>query len=104
MPLRHPWLVVEKIPASGEALPQDWQVDGTTGYDFMDRVSAVLHDPAGAAPLDGLWRRIAGEREDYARVLATARRQILTRHLVAEYESARIGLHAWRHPIPPPAT
>ncbi len=95
MPLRHPWLVVEKILASGEALPQDWQVDGTTGYDFMDQVSAVLHDPAGAAPLDGLWRRIAGEREDYARVLATARRQILTRHLVAEYESARIGLHAW---------
>ena len=27
-----------------ERLPDDWAVDGTSGYDFMDEVSALLHD------------------------------------------------------------
>ena len=38
------WLVVEKILGAGERLPDDWGVDGTSGYDFMDEVSALLHD------------------------------------------------------------
>ncbi len=38
------WLVVEKILGAGERLADDWAVDGTSGYDFMDEVSALLHD------------------------------------------------------------
>ncbi|MDT8871668.1 hypothetical protein RAA17_12610 [Komagataeibacter rhaeticus] len=38
---------VEKILVAGENLPAAWPVDGTTGYDFMDQVGAVLHDGAG---------------------------------------------------------
>ena len=49
------WLVVEKILGAGERLPDDWGVDGTSGYDFMDEVSALLHDAAGEAPLRRLW-------------------------------------------------
>jgi (1->4)-alpha-D-glucan 1-alpha-D-glucosylmutase len=30
------YFVVEKILACGETLPDDWGVDGTTGYDFMN--------------------------------------------------------------------
>ena len=41
------YLVVEKILLRGETLPADWGCDGTTGYDFMDEVSALQHDPAG---------------------------------------------------------
>jgi len=93
-PLSHPWLIVEKILAPGEVLPPDWQVDGTTGYDFMDQVAAVLHDPAGEEPLNGLWRRTARDRQDYAHVLAAARRRILTHHLIAEYEAMRARLLA----------
>ena len=38
------WLVVEKILGAGEHLPRRLAVDGTSGYDFMDAVSALLHD------------------------------------------------------------
>jgi (1->4)-alpha-D-glucan 1-alpha-D-glucosylmutase len=54
------YLVVEKILAQGEELAADWGVDGTSGYDFMNAVSAVLHDPAGAEPLALLWHEISG--------------------------------------------
>ena len=39
-----PFIVVEKILARGERLREDWHVDGTTGYEFMDLASALLHD------------------------------------------------------------
>ncbi|GAB3109651.1 malto-oligosyltrehalose synthase [Cupriavidus yeoncheonensis] len=89
-----PWLVVEKILAAGEALPADWQVDGTTGYDFMDQVSAVLHSEAGTAPLAALWRQTGGRPASYPAALADARRQILRHHLVTEFEGACARLHA----------
>ena len=55
------YIVVEKILASGEALPADWGVDGTSGYDFMAEVTALLHDPAGEAPLSDRWNAVSDE-------------------------------------------
>ncbi len=45
------YLIVEKILGVGESLAADWQVDGTSGYDFMNEVSAVQHDPDAAPAL-----------------------------------------------------
>ncbi|CAH2778796.1 MAG: Malto-oligosyltrehalose synthase (EC [uncultured Caballeronia sp.] len=39
------YFVVEKILARGEPVRDDWRIDGTTGYDFMNDVGALLHDP-----------------------------------------------------------
>ena len=44
------WITVEKILQPGERLPA-WPVSGTTGYDALAEVSAVLVDPAAAASL-----------------------------------------------------
>ena len=60
------WLVVEKILGAGEHLPDDWSVDGTSGYDFMDVVSGLLHDPAGEMPLRHLWASISGRLDEFA--------------------------------------
>ncbi|MGH9039715.1 MAG: malto-oligosyltrehalose synthase [Acidimicrobiia bacterium] len=45
------WVVVEKILEPGERLPTTWPVAGTTGYDFANRVTGVLIDPAGEEEL-----------------------------------------------------
>ena len=54
-PGRHAYLVIEKILGAGESLPTDWGVDGTSGYDFMNEVSALQHDAASATSLGRLW-------------------------------------------------
>ncbi|QIG78885.1 malto-oligosyltrehalose synthase [Stakelama tenebrarum] len=72
------YIVVEKILGDGETLAEDWGVDGTSGYDFMEQVSALLHDPAGEVPLDTLWREVSGNDEDFAAAELTARREILS--------------------------
>jgi len=88
-----PYIVVEKILNGRERLEPDWQTDGTTGYDFMDQVSAVLHDPAGEAPLSALWTSLTGRPADFTEEEDPARRQILRDNLASELNATAAALH-----------
>lgn len=93
-------LFVEKILSHGEALPGDWRCDGTTGYDFMDQVGAVLHDPAGDEPLRALWRQWSGRHGDYATEERVARGEMLDGSLQAEFQRTLRALQAAAHDDP----
>ncbi|MEI2414578.1 malto-oligosyltrehalose synthase [Orrella sp. JC864] len=79
-----PYIVVEKILAEDESLPANWGVEGTTGYDFMDQVGALLHDPGAAEILRDYWRRISGDGRSPAEQLLAARQRMVERHFPAE--------------------
>jgi (1->4)-alpha-D-glucan 1-alpha-D-glucosylmutase len=59
------WIVAEKILMSGERLPETWPVQGTTGYDFASRLSALLVDPDGEQPLTEFYAEFTGEPTDF---------------------------------------
>ena len=92
------YLVVEKILLAGETLPQTWQCAGTTGYDFMDQVSALQHDPAAAGPLASAWSSLSGRTADAAVEEQMARREILTRSFGAQFEAC-VGAFAQYAPV-----
>ncbi len=71
------YLVVEKILGAGEPMPEDWQTDGTTGYDFMNEVSALQHDETGGRALTALWVRLSNRYGDFEREECIARRELL---------------------------
>jgi len=87
------YVVVEKVFAAHE--PQrDWGVAGTTGYDFMDQVGGLLHNPAGLGALDVLWRRISGRPWEFRGAVASARRQVLAEYFPADLERVARAFHA----------
>ncbi|PHK96508.1 malto-oligosyltrehalose synthase [Pseudoroseomonas rhizosphaerae] len=92
-PAGPPYILIEKILAPGEPLETRWKTDGTTGYDFMDQVSAVLHDPAGEAPLSALWRETSGSEADFHAEEIQARKQILRDNLAAELDGCARAFH-----------
>jgi len=71
------WIVVEKILAPGETLPSGWKADGTTGYDFMDQASAVLHAADDENRLGLFWSELSGRPASFADEELTARREVL---------------------------
>jgi len=83
-----PWLIVEKILARGEPLPHDWDCDGTSGYDFLNDVSALMHDPAGAHTLDRLWAEISGRPTAFAVEETLARAETLARGFAGQLSAA----------------
>jgi malto-oligosyltrehalose synthase len=87
------YFCVEKILAAGERLPDDWPVDGTTGYDFMDEVSALLHDSSGEPALRQLWGSVSGRSVDFAAEEVAARRDVLDRSFTSQLEAATASLH-----------
>ncbi|GGB23859.1 malto-oligosyltrehalose synthase [Sphingomonas metalli] len=69
---------VEKILGAGEPLAKDWGIDGTSGYDFMEEVAALLHDPVGEAPLGEAWAALSGRPADFAAEELQARQDVLS--------------------------
>lgn len=69
---------VEKILAHGETLPEEWQVCGTTGYEFMNDALRLFVDPSGEEPLKQAYRHFVDDflpfREEVVR----------SKHLVME--------------------
>lgn len=88
-----PYMIAEKILAAQEWLRPDWMLDGTTGYEFMDQVSALLHDPRGAEPLTSIWQEMSGDQYDFSRHVQSARRQLLSENLVGEFDATALSLH-----------
>ncbi|WP_253705097.1 malto-oligosyltrehalose synthase, partial [Burkholderia cenocepacia] len=88
-----PYVVVEKILAPGETLRADWAVAGTTGYDFMNDVGALLHDPAGAEPLAAHWAAVSGSARTFAQEALDGKRRVLMRQLAVEHARVARLLH-----------
>jgi (1->4)-alpha-D-glucan 1-alpha-D-glucosylmutase len=88
-----PVLWVEKILFVHETLPRDWLTDGTTGYDFMNEVGGLLHDPEGGASLTRLWVETTGRAAEFEDEARPARRQILREALSSELWAAAAALH-----------
>lgn len=71
------YIVVEKILGADEPMGDDWGVDGTSGYDFMEEVSALLHAPEGTRPLAELWSQMSGRSSHFAPEELQARQDLL---------------------------
>ncbi len=93
-PHKPAYIIVEKILGRGEQTPADWEVDGTSGYDFMDAVSAVQHDPDAAWPLAELWSDLTGRPSRFADEETAARREMLHSSFTAQLEATVDALHA----------
>ncbi|MFJ3109192.1 malto-oligosyltrehalose synthase [Pseudomonas putida] len=89
--LEHFPIYVEKILGADEHLHRDWLTDGTTGYEFMNQVSLLQHDPAGEAPLSELWANLS-ERPDFPEEVRQARHLVLNASLAGDCESVALAL------------
>jgi (1->4)-alpha-D-glucan 1-alpha-D-glucosylmutase len=92
-PGRHAYLVIEKILGAGEELPTDWGIDGTSGYDFMNEVSAVQHDASSTATLEQLWHELTGRPAHFEAEEVAAREEILQHGFDAQLQAVTAALH-----------
>jgi (1->4)-alpha-D-glucan 1-alpha-D-glucosylmutase len=85
--LEHFPIYVEKILGPGEQLQRDWGVDGTTGYEFMNQVSLLQHDPAGEQVLGELWSRLSERPADFMEEVRAAKQLVVTGSLAGDFET-----------------
>src|SRR5439155_1279504 len=82
------YLVVEKITASFEHLPDDWPVHGETGYRFANVVNRMLVDSATRTRMDRAYRQFIDEPLEWREVAYQSQQLVLRRSLASELNVA----------------
>src|SRR5690606_3131269 len=82
--------------AAGETLPEDWPIEGTTGYEFMNDVMGLLLRADGRIPLEKTCRRVAGPYPSYPDEAYQSKKFVIQTSLSSElhrlsYELDRIS-------------
>ncbi|HEX2825662.1 MAG TPA: malto-oligosyltrehalose synthase [Burkholderiales bacterium] len=75
-PPRPLYVVIEKIAASHEKMPESWAVYGTSGYRFATVVNNVLVDCTAADEMERVYRAFAPEAEDYEESVHDGKRAV----------------------------
>src|SRR5262249_57925470 len=83
-PGRPLYVVAEKILSEGEALPPDWAVDGTTGYDFLTAVNGLFIDTDGRDAFDRIYRSFTGASAGYDQLVSSAKKMTMLVSMASE--------------------
>ena len=81
---RAAYVVVEKILAAHERLPDAWPVHGDTGYRFMREVNALFVDPRAKSRFDRLYTAFIGAPRDFDDVLRRSKTHIVVQSLASD--------------------
>jgi len=71
------YVIAEKILKRNELVPEEWPIQGTTGYDFTEEVSSVLCDRHGGRALERIYGELTGCRVEYRELVRDKRLEIL---------------------------
>ncbi len=82
-----PYVIVEKILAPHETLPEEWSVAGTTGYDYLNWANGVFVSPAGAKRLAEIYSRFTGREAKFADILYEKKKLVMNSLLRVEMRS-----------------
>ncbi|MCK6588497.1 MAG: malto-oligosyltrehalose synthase [Polyangiaceae bacterium] len=93
-PITRPlYMVVEKILARGESLPDDWPVHGTSGYEFATYVSGLFVDAASERAMTDLYHRFIGREVDFESLVYEKKKLILRTAMASELNVLAHGLN-----------
>jgi (1->4)-alpha-D-glucan 1-alpha-D-glucosylmutase len=81
------YVLVEKILAHHENLPDDWPVAGTTGYDYLNFANRVLVEPQGAKEMERIYSHFIGRNLKFSEVLYQKKKLVMGTILGVEMRS-----------------
>ena len=78
------FVVAEKILSGEEALPDEWAVHGTTGYNYLNQLNGLFVDPSSARKMRRLYARFIGAAVPFAGIVYDSKKLIMDTSLASE--------------------
>jgi (1->4)-alpha-D-glucan 1-alpha-D-glucosylmutase len=89
-------IFVEKILSGDEALPAEWPVEGTTGYDFLNEVEDVFIDPSGWHAIETAYKKLRRTPDaSFGALAREGKRRILEEALAPDVKRLARMAHRW---------
>ncbi len=96
------YTVVEKVLAPDETLRASWDVEGTTGYDFLGVLNGWFIEPSGYRRLQDAWARATGSTRSFAEIVYEKKKLVIEGHFGGEVATLVRELLELRDPLLPP--
>jgi len=81
------YVVVEKILEKEETLPEDWPIQGTTGYDFLNQVNGLFCNRANERAFNAIYRHMVEHAPLYDDWMIDRKRLIAATNLVGDVDN-----------------
>lgn len=81
------YITVEKILEPGETLPEDWPVQGTSGYEFLNQVNGLFCQSANESNFTRIYQEFTGRFESYEELEIECKRLIADKNLAGDVEN-----------------
>ena len=78
------YVVVEKILEGHEKMPRSWQVDGTTGYEWLNAVNGLFVDGRNASAFSELYARFSGIHQSWTAMVYEKKRALMRSSMASE--------------------
>lgn len=88
------YVVAEKILTDDEPLPDDWPVDGTTGYDFLNRLNGIFIDHRNEAAMTKLYQDVTGCTAEFGEIAYESKKKVLAMSFQSEINALAHRLKA----------
>jgi len=79
-----PYVLIEKILTGSERLRAEWQISGTTGYDFANLVNGVFVDSEALMRVERVYRNFTGDEIEFENLAYRSRKLIVRVALASE--------------------
>jgi (1->4)-alpha-D-glucan 1-alpha-D-glucosylmutase len=80
------YIVVEKILEMEEELPEEWQINGTSGYEFLNFVNGLFCYPGNEKQFTKLYASFAKLNKEYEQIVFDMKRMIIKSRMAGEVE------------------
>ncbi|AFY41780.1 malto-oligosyltrehalose synthase [Nostoc sp. PCC 7107] len=81
------YITVEKILELTEDLPNYWQIQGTSGYDFLNYVNGVFCQVQNERSFDKIYSSFIGSRFNYSSLVQEKKHLILEKNLAGDVDN-----------------
>jgi (1->4)-alpha-D-glucan 1-alpha-D-glucosylmutase len=81
------YITVEKILELTEDLPSDWQIQGTSGYEFLNYVNSIFCQPENEREFSNIYTRFTGLKPNYNNWVYEKKSLILEKNLAGDLEN-----------------
>ncbi|WP_031527353.1 malto-oligosyltrehalose synthase [Dyadobacter crusticola] len=81
------YIIAEKILEKDEDLPEQWPIQGTTGYEFLAMINNLLSNPAAEEIFDGFYQKLVSSDKPVHDQLLSKKSEILYGHMGGELEN-----------------
>ncbi|MHA4894123.1 malto-oligosyltrehalose synthase [Pedobacter sp. PWIIR3] len=95
------YIVVEKILEPGEVLPQNWPVQGTTGYDHLGLVNQLFTNQKAEKKFNKFYKNLGHFRTTVPQQVERKKREFLQKYMQGELENLYQLFLSYNKPQPP---